>query len=381
MNKDVRLLILREAFKHMGSHSGYDRVCDFLENSGLNPSFVWLKPSWFTHLFTLPLRVLRKLGVVRSPWFKGQNLWAELEIIHKSRNPPSTVHILYGENSLELLLKKSIKGHRKLVVTIHQPVSWWQKRIRSLHTMFNSVDALIVLSRAEQKIFSELTSAKVHFVPHGIDTDFFRPVNSALLESKIARETICCIFVGQWLRDFQTLYEMMSIISEQQLPIQFDIVVPKHAGMASDILSWIEGIEAFPFVSSHQNLTDQQLLELYQNANFLVLPLLESTANNSILESLSCGLPIITTKTSGVQDYVDESCARIYEQGDAAGMVEGIKELSSNSELQKKMASEARDRAVTLFSWECISQQIAGIYWELHNSSYDRTQNEKVAHH
>ncbi|MEJ8568215.1 glycosyltransferase family 4 protein [Elongatibacter sediminis] len=380
MSRSAKLLIVRETFGHMGDHSGYDFLCKHLQSAQLNPEFIWLKASWLTRLSTPILRILRKLGVVNSPWFKGHNLRAEIELIFRSRKSPATVHILYGENNLGLLSNKMIKGQRKLVVSIHQPASWWKERIRDLGGMFDSVDALIVLSSAEREYFSTLTSAKVHFVPHGIDTNFYTPACRELSERNRELETISCIFVGQWLRDFYTLHEVMRAISQRHLPIRFDIVVPRHPDMDPEILSLIERIERYPFVSSHQHLTDEQLLVLYQGANVLVLPLTESTANNSILEGLACGLPIITTWTSGVRDYVDESCAMVLEQGDANGIVNAIMALGDNPARQEEMGREARKRAVSLFSWERVSQQIAAIYCDLNQQRPGTDQHEKAAH-
>jgi glycosyltransferase involved in cell wall biosynthesis len=105
-----------------------------------------------------------------------------------------------------------------------------------------------------------------------------------------------------------------------------------------------------------------ELRALYQNANFLVLPLEESTANNSILEALACGIPVITTQTSGIGDYVDHSCARVCKPGDARDVTLQIGSLFENTVLQSSMSVAAREKAVSQFSWEKVSNEVAGLY-------------------
>lgn len=50
---------------------------------------------------------------------------------------------------------------------------------------------------------------------------------------------------------------------------------------------------------------------MYQESDLLVV-LLDSTANNSLLEAMACGMPMVTTDLQGVRDYVARSapCSR-----------------------------------------------------------------------
>jgi glycosyltransferase involved in cell wall biosynthesis len=347
----------------MGSHSGYDLIGKFLKTAGVGTKSIWLKDSPFNRPVTFVIRILRKIGSVQSPWYKARNFRAEIRAIRKCRAGHSILHILYGENNLGLFSSALIKGKVKVVVTVHQPSDWWCRQVRLIERMFDSVDALIVLSGAEQKAFSQLTSAPVHFVPHGIDTDFFTPASHDSIDKKLQRAKPRCLFVGQWLRDFITLHRVIEALSAGEFRAEFDLVIPRHPGMDSKVLSLIEKIEKSPNTTSHRNLDDISLRALYQNANFLVLPLEESTANNSILEALACGLPVITTATSGVGDYVDTDCAR--DAKDASGIVAAIEELHTDSDLQSRMSEYARRKAISEFSWNCVAEQVATIYRDL----------------
>ena len=46
---------------------------------------------------------------------------------------------------------------------------------------------------------------------------------------------------------------------------------------------------------------------LYQGADLLLLPLIDATANNTLLEGLACGLPVLASDLTGVRDYAPDS--------------------------------------------------------------------------
>ena len=71
----------------------------------------------------------------------------------------------------------------------------------------------------------------------------------------------------------------------------------------------------------HAGLTDDELLALYQRSSLLLLPLLDATANNAILEAMACGLPIVTTDLPGLGTYVDPSFADLLTAGDVEAAV------------------------------------------------------------
>ena len=73
-------------------------------------------------------------------------------------------------------------------------------------------------------------------------------------------------------------------------------------------------------VELHSSINDKSLLRLYQSAQILLLPLLDCTANNALLEGMACGLPVVTTDLPAIKDYVNDDCSILAPKGDSKAL-------------------------------------------------------------
>ena len=77
------------------------------------------------------------------------------------------------------------------------------------------------------------------------------------------------------MRDWQTLHRVIDICNGRGLEVKFDVVT---------------GEENFAYFAGCQNvrlrasIDEQELIRLYQRADALLLPVVDATANNALLE-------------------------------------------------------------------------------------------------
>lgn len=349
-------LFLREQFAHMGKHSGYDCLFKELEQS-LNSSSVWkINKYQFTTLQTLKHWNIPKSFKGASPFYNKNSYAAEKSLLQKARQiKPSVIHVGYLENCLWLLSQQKYKqklGAAKFIATAHQPPSWW--RINANPQLVSNLDALIVLSAESKAFFEAYLPNKVHFIPHGIDIDFFRP------DHKIIKSGNRCIFLGHWLRDLSLLSKVIQLIASSNKTIHFDIVYSKPNNNREN---WdLYKMLRYPNVHWHKNLSNEQLRTLYLKADLLLLPLIDCTANNALLEGMACGLPVITTELKGVKSYTHETFTKYFQNYDAGGMAQAVETLLRNKELRLAMAKKARIHAVNNLSWPNIARRTKELY-------------------
>ena len=327
---------------HHSYHSGYDQIVKHIKSNRVEDNVL------HSILNILPERFLAHLRKTAGPWYNSQALKKELQIIPNYIIRSNRIyHFLYGEDSYHYSGYFNLRKSNKNVVTFHHPSKKFDC-IMPNKKHLKKIDALVVICSQQANYFSNLVEGnKIHQVPHGIDTEFFHPVK---IEKKIEQKN--CLFVGTHLRDFKTLKKVIEKVNCMKNKIHFTIVTDKQH------FNELSGLENTHLL---EKIREVELLNLYRESDVLLLPITDCTANNTLLEAMACGLPIITNNVGGVRDYANNKCAVFIEQGDADLMVAQLIKLFNNDVLRKEMSSEARQRAMQ-FDWKIIASRIKEIY-------------------
>ncbi len=352
------LKIIRERFSHMGNHSGYDMLFESIEKQ------IYCKGLWRgkwkpNHSFIRSKLIKLYPNKNISPFYSHDSFWTEIEALKANPFKSNIIHVLYGENNFNLLGRISLRN--KVVVTFHQPIEWWVKTGVPLKVFFKNIDHIIVLSNSEKKSFEEYATGKVSFIPHGIDTEFFKEPK---VNSDSSSEKLICVTVGHWFRDFNTLQQIINCFKENK-NIEFHIVIPDAKIEANPQKSALKKILDCKNTHWHNGISDVKLRDLYLASNLLLLPLKKATANNAILEAMSCGLPILSNNVGGIKDYTDNSFTELFEIGDVKGFTNHLTSLLLKTDKIKLRGQKARKFAEENFSWNTIAQKTIAIYNQL----------------
>ncbi len=332
-------------FRHHVKHSGYFQFVRYITDITHHITPIRVLPMTFVNLLPNPF-----VTGSRMKWYEKHMFFDELVLMidwffHSNK----IYHFLYGEMAYRYFgnLKRYIPRNNKIICTYHQPPKIFEEVVKDTRHIQN-IDAIIVLSKEQLAYFKNIINPdKIFFIPHGIDTEYFKPK-----ENKPKTDVINCVTVGFWLRDFEMLSEVIKILNTTNINFIFNIV------SSNEVTKYFAGI---PNVNLRSQITDEELLSLYQDADILVLPLIDSTANNTLLEGLACGLPIVTTDVGGVKDYVNDSCAILVPKGDTKMMAEEIIRLVNDKIRLHQMAQNSRKRALEL-SWDKIAMKIQKVY-------------------
>jgi glycosyltransferase involved in cell wall biosynthesis len=121
----------------------------------------------------------------------------------------------------------------------------------------------------------------------------------------------------------------------------------------------------FEQVHFHSKISNEKLLSIYHNTDILLIPLLDCTANNALLEGTACGLPIITNDVGGVKSYTNETFTSYFKKGDATSMIDKIlQDFANKKELQNK-SKLARSFSEQNLSLEVIGNRLLKLYQDL----------------
>ena len=292
-------------------------------------------------------------------YYKLSDLTAEIKAFRKCWwNKIDIIHYMDGEHSaqyLSWLCKLHRRMRPKIVATYHQPPELLDSLIRK--DVISRFDYITVVSPEQVSYFKQFVpSDKIQLILHGIDTHHFKPGGTLKDKNKFK-----CITTGHWLRDFKAVREVAEKLMAYK-DIEFYVMTSKLTGPR---VTGLEGLANVTLYRDH--IDDARLLELYQQSDILFLPLLQSTANNGILEGIACGLPVVSTYLPSVKAYLPGKEAVLIKDNDPKQIVDAILHLVHNPEDCKNMALEARKRAEEL-DWQNIAPQYEAVYSKLKSS-------------
>ncbi len=335
-------------YGHHAGRSGYDRFADYLgERVTVSPRLGSLGNT----LLKLPAKVIESVSGIHE--YRRPDAIEELAVLQHMRGRRNGLyHFLYGEKSLYLAARvKGWRGHR-VVGSFHHTADSYPNRYRSTKCL-RGIDHAIVVSRSQIDFMESIVGAgKVSFVPYAVDADYFVPAVKVN-----ASRPLRCTCVGEHMRDFETLEQVISRVVAAVPQVEFCVI-----GARPDV----EGrLRSLPAVVWKQRIPDAEYLDILQQTDVLVLPLKDSTSVTSVNEALACGVPVVTNE-GGVEDYVNDDCSIIHAVGDAGGMANSVIALLRDDSLRQTMSSAARQQGLSLH-WPRSAARMAEVYERIRN--------------
>jgi glycosyltransferase involved in cell wall biosynthesis len=282
--------------------------------------------------------------------YRYEDFLAEWSLLARSWvRKPDVAHVLYGDEQLDLLIRWRRLLPSPLIASFHLPTVRVADRFeRSQKHLVAGIDAAVVVSRCQLNDFqSWLGPDKVVYVPHGVDTQTFCPGNIEPQSSHLR-----LVMVGHHMRDWEASHRIIDECRVRNLPVQFKIVLrerlwPVFTGCTN--------------VHLQAEISEEELIRLYREADALLIPVTDSTANNAVLEALACGTPVITNSVGGMPDYIDDNCGWLFHKGEVFGILELLEQLSNNPEIARSRRKNARLKSLE-FSWDRVARQMSAIY-------------------
>lgn len=295
--------------------------------------------------------VLRQWGIryYGSTWNALVPGWDEAVFLRRLPRSavPYPVHFIWGEFAAP---KRITPYHRKgarVVVSVHCSARRWD-RVWLRPDGYAQADQVILTSESQRPCVERtVPPERITTILHGVVTGYFTP--PAVREPRLACYRL--LLTGNTERDHEFAAQVAAKLPADKFEwrIRTDSRDRKHyQGVAS--------------VTLLPRLSDADMLMEYQQADVLALPMLDSAANNVILESMACGTPVMTNRAGGVPEYVASDCNFVLSNDrNVDEWVEKLLWLEQNRDVAERMRPATRAWAEQ-FDWKIIAEQYRAMY-------------------
>jgi glycosyltransferase involved in cell wall biosynthesis len=323
-------------------HSGYDGVCEYVGTHLDGPvrrrtisrtKRTSLIDRWFEWVtgrrdYTLPLFLIETAAALHMVGRRG-----------------AVYHVLYGDSDYCLLGRFGRWTGNAVVATFHEAeavLAYYGFDQR----FFRNLSAAILLSEAQRPFVERfMPSNRIFVVPHGVHAQFFAPAER--------RTDRVCITVGGHTRDFVTLAKAIRLVWARDPGVRF-VAVGTAVGNKGEPLV-CDGVEF------REHLTDDELLAAYRAASVAVFSFEWAVANNSMLEAMACGLPIVATDVGGVREYLGEEAGILAPPRDPDRLASATLKILDDPALAAQMGGAARRKAVS-YDYRIVAERLSEVY-------------------
>lgn len=247
------------------------------------------------------------------------------------------------------------------------PLSQWYSLDRSRRNhrlkkqLMAEMDSLTIVPvsewLAENMRQSHLKDRRIEVIHNGIDIRAFspQPVTAHERYGISSEKKIVLGVAAVWderkgLNDF---YALAHRLPREEFAI---VIVGKRTEEAKALVE--ENACQMMFVDSTQNALE--LAQLYSSASVFVNPTYQDNYPTTNLEALACGTPVVTYRTGGSAEAVDEQTGLVVEQGDIPSLEAAVLKLASGN-----YAEACRQKAEREFdNQKCFNPYVA-IYNQL----------------
>ena len=212
------------------------------------------------------------------------------------------------------------------------------------------------------------SSEKITVIRNGVDINEFKIKNHNVenLKQNIEKRIV---FVGRLIQNkgVKYLIEAAPTVLSKYQNAKFIIVGDGPMKKELKIIAKREGVQnAFQFLGFVPSVAD-----VLNQCDIFVRPSLTEGMPLTVLEAMSCGLPVVATKVAGTPEIViNDETGILIEPGNNKELANSLIHLLDDYEFSKRLRNNARLFVEKYYSWEKTANLTYDIYRKILNSNH-----------
>jgi len=186
----------------------------------------------------------------------------------------------------------------------------------------------------------------------GVDTELFRPL-------KVGKQNIV-LSVGAIapLKGYDFLIEALGLIPVAERPKL--VIVGNTASQAEARFLENLAVRRGVTLQFYVNLSDRELVELYNESHALVYAPVLEPFGFAALEAMACGTPVVAVKEGGVRESVVDGVTGFLAPRDPVAFADALSNVLTDAPFAHALGTNGREAVLRSWTWPLAYQRLIG---------------------
>jgi colanic acid/amylovoran biosynthesis glycosyltransferase len=288
-----------------------------------------------------------------------ENLVKQADILHFQWLTDWLNHYALAEKYRKMALL-SLRGRQVNILPYLPDHQEYRKRIRRLLPRCDAFHAVSrnILEEAQQW---GVTAGRSRVIYTAVDTDFFTPPPTPPISTALRITMIGGLI---WRKGYE--YALLAL---QQIVTQYtniELVIVGDGNERDRVEETIRDLKLTDYVYMVGNVAVAAVRDLLQSSHIFLHTSLSEGLANSVVEAMSCGVPVISTNCGGMNEAIEDGAeGLLIPVRDPEATAAAVLKLVADPALRMRMGQTARARALTQFTLSRQAQEFRCFYEQL----------------
>jgi glycosyltransferase involved in cell wall biosynthesis len=206
---------------------------------------------------------------------------------------------------------------------------------------------------------SYLKEYQVKVISNAINTKIFKPKDKNIIRKKfkVSSNRKVILFVAANLRDerkgVKYFFDSLKYITANNYLV---LIIGKKISLTEEIKVKVD-IRQLGYISDKEIMS-----EVYNIADIFCITSLDDNFPTTVLEAMSCGIPVVGFKVGGIPEQVTEDCGILVKTKDIVALGRVSEKLLNDDELRKKFSENCRKRVLQNYTIEKFTDNYIKVY-------------------
>ncbi|PCE66271.1 GT4 family glycosyltransferase PelF [Sediminicola luteus] len=210
---------------------------------------------------------------------------------------------------------------------------------------------------------------RIRVVYNGVDPKLFEPTKKQRTGTRPTVVAAARIFE---LKDILTMIRTCNEVRKKIPDVRFLVygnkdAVPEYTERCESLIREL-GLEDHFVLAGFHNRPEK----IYLEGDLSILTSISEGFPYTVIESMSCGIPVVSTDVGGVTEAIDPSCGVVCKPKDVKEIAKAVVHLLQNDSIRLSMGESARKKVMAFFTIDKFISDFESLYAELNTEKHER---------